>query len=217
MIHTNNLDIFMKSKLIILLSALVNLGITQEQHPWEKPTIQGFGIYDTNLDYTEGFGAYMDLHLRPSTKNFDNGGGSYDYNTQFLKTNYGVENQVYDPFQRSQEHNEKILKAVAEHSFDTATSNSVLNVIDFFSSRLDHIFLSCESLKDLGIAYFKIWEGNGSSKGQSMPYGYQSNRPTKSYQEEVEKIFDQGNVVTDLKRNLIIAYKNNGCKKAPKI
>ena len=46
-----------------------------------------------------------------------------------------------------------------------------------------------------------------------MTYGYQANRLTKSYQSEVEKIFDEGNVVVDFKRNLIIAYKNTGCKK----
>lgn len=203
----------MKTCFIISIFLLSILGFTNEQQPWEKPTVEAFGIYGGVLDYTEGFGAYMDLQLRPGTKNFDNGGGSHDYNTMFLKTNYAIENQVYDPFQRSQEENEKILKAVAEHSFDTATSNSVLNVIDTPLHRLNHIFLSCQSLKDFGPAYFKIWEGDRSSKAKVLLYGYQANRPTESYQTEVEQIFRRGNVVVDAKRNLIIAYKNSGCNK----
>jgi hypothetical protein len=199
-------------KFVALFVLLTGIGFAQDQKSWEKPTVQGFSIYDEKLDYSEGFGAYMDLHLQPGTKNFDNGGGSHSYNTIFLKDNYGVENQVYDPFQRPHEENEKVLKEVAEHSFDTATSNSVLNVIDSPSHRFEHIFISCDSLKDFGAAYFKIWEGDRSSKGRSLPYGYQANRPTQSYQEEVEKIFDRGNVVVDFTRHLIIAYKNNGCK-----
>jgi hypothetical protein len=201
----------MWSKIILSIFALADIG--QEQQSWEKGTVEGFGIYDHQLDYTEGFGAYMDLHLQPGTKNFDNGGGSHDYNTMFLKTHYGVENQVYDPFQRKEEHNEKVLQAAAEHSFDTATSNSVLNVIDHFPSRFTHILLSCESLKDFRPAYFKVWEGDRSSKGQSLAYGYQSNRPTESYQDEVEQVFGKGNSVVDFKRHLIIAYKNHGCQK----
>ena len=203
----------MNSKFIFSLLLYVGFVFAQEQQPWEKPTVEGFGLYDGKLDYTEGFGAYMDLNLRPGTKNFDNGGGSHDYNTIFLRDIYGVENQVYDPFQRLQEHNENVLKAVADHSFDTATSNSVLNVIDRPSFRLGHIFLSCNALKDFGVAYFKIWEGDGSSIDQFLSYGYQANRLTKTFQEDVEKIFDKGNVVTDFKRHLIIAYKNRGCTK----
>ncbi len=201
-------------KTFILFLTISSTLLSQEQKSWEKPTIKGFGIENEQLDYTEGFGAFMDLQLRPGTKNFDNGGGSHKYNTLFLKENYGVENLVYDPFQRSKEHNESILKAVDQHTFDTATSNSVLNVIDLPQARLDHIFLSCNSLKDYGTAYFKTWQGDGSSKGKYSSHGYQSNLPTYSYQDEIEQIFSKGNVVTDTLRNLIIAYKNSGCKKA---
>lgn len=203
----------MKFKFVVYYLLITISSFATEQKSWEKPTVEGFGIHEGALDYTEGFGAYMDLPLQPGTKNFDNGGGSHDHNTTFLKNHYAVENQVYDPFQRSEEHNEKVLKEVTEHSFDSATSNSVLNVIDSLAHRFTHILLSCESLKDFRPAYFKIWEGDRSSEGKFFPYGYQANRLTGSYQGEVEQVFGRGNVVIDFSKNLIIAYKNTGCSK----
>ncbi|MES2200472.1 MAG: hypothetical protein V4489_09965 [Chlamydiota bacterium] len=185
--------------------------IFAEQTPWINETVPGFSLDKGKLDYTEGLGAYMDLHLKVGTKNFDNGGGSHDYNTLFLKDNFGVDNFVYDPFQRSEEHNNKVLEEVKKKDFDTVTSNSVLNVIDDLKSRFNHIFLSCESLKNHGKAYFRIYEGDGSSLPKTLDYGFQSNRSTKSYQEEVEYVFQKGNVVTDYRNHLIIAYKNNDC------
>lgn len=203
----------MKIIIIASLFLFTNSCFAIEQKPWEKATVETFGIENGKLDYTEGLGAYLDLPLQPGTKNFDNGGGSYDYSTQFLRKHYAIENHVYDPFQRPKEQNETVLKAVTAHSFDTATSNSVLNVIDSLTHRMTHILLSCESLKNFRPAYFKIWEGDSSSIGKFHSYGFQANRPTASYQNEVEQVFGKGNVVVDFNKNLIIAYKNNGCNK----
>ncbi|MBA3957580.1 MAG: hypothetical protein H0X51_04185 [Parachlamydiaceae bacterium] len=204
----------MKNTTIHLLTLLTSLTAFcySEQTPWTEKTVQGFSFYQDKLDYTEGFGAYLDLHLRPNTKNFDNGGGSHNFNTTFLEEVYSVTNVVYDPFQRSDEHNSIVLSQVSAHEFDTTTSNSILNVIDNQSTRFKHIWLSCEALKAHGVAYFRIFEGNGSFQDQHLSYGYLSNRLAQSYQHEVEKIFEKGNVVTDIKRRLIIAYKNSGCK-----
>lgn len=181
------------------------------QIPWKKETAQGFTIEQGKLETTEGFGAYMDFCLKPNTKNFDNGGGTHDYNTQFLQKYQGVINIVYDPFQRSEEDNRKALAAVQEHDFDTATSNSVLNVISSKEARAKHIALSCQALKKGGIAYFKVYPGDGSGKALQREGSYQSNQSARSYQEEVEQIFGQGNVVTDIEKDMIVAYKNSDC------
>jgi len=74
-----------------------------------------------------------------------------------------------------------------------------------------HITLSCKSLKNGGIAYFKVYPGNRSNKESYTDWGYQSNRQAISYQEEVEMIFGKGNVVVDTTADLIIAYKNSDC------
>lgn len=167
-----------------------------------------FSIYKDQLDYTQGFGAFMDLRLKPKTINFDNGGGKYDFASQFLEKNFGVTNIVYDPFLRSENENKKALSLVQEHIFDSSTSNSVLNVIQNSQDRQEHIFLSCEALKEYGVAYFKIFEGD---KDSTFIF-HQENRSAISYQKEIERVFGKGNVVTDVNQNLIIAYKNCGCK-----
>ena len=197
-----------------MIGLFISLHAADEQAAWKDPTVQGFSIYKGQLDYTEGFGAYLDIPFRPMTKNFDNGGGSHDYNTQFLREILGVENIAYDPYQRPKEQNEKALELVAKQVFDTATSNSVLNVIDTLHNRLEHILLSCEALKKYGAAYFKVFDGNHSSEGQWLSYGYQANQPVDFYQKEVEQVFGAGNVVTDQLKHMIIAYKNSGCKDA---
>ncbi|HSX10984.1 MAG TPA: hypothetical protein VLF94_04640 [Chlamydiales bacterium] len=197
--------------LFIVVAFVALLGSSAEQQPWTGATVEGLGTENGRPDYTEGVGAFTNLRLKPGTKNFDNGGGSHDTNTLFLRDTYAIENWVYDPFQRSKEHNETVLEAVAHHDFDTSTSNSVLNVIDDFSQRLRHIFLSCDSLKEFGAAYFLIWEGDRSSEEKRLSYGYQANRLVGSYQSEIERIFGSGNVVTDFQRKLIIAFKNGGC------
>jgi len=193
--------------------ATLILSLLLTQTPWEAKTVQGYSLYQGNLDDTEGFGAYMDLPLKPLTRNFDNGGGTHDYNSKFLSKYYGVENQVYDPFQRTEQENVKVLSKVHTHTFDTSTSMSVLNVIDTLPARLNHIFLSCEAIKAFGTAYFKIFENNGTGKEEWNTYGYQANRPTQEFQKEVEGVFGKGNVVTDTVCHLLIAYKNSDCTK----
>lgn len=206
-----------KNIIIFLISISLHLNGTElEQTSWIKETAQGFTIENGELETTEGFGAYLDYCLKPNTKNFDNGGGTHDYNTIYLKRYHGVTNSVYDPFQRSVEHNETVLAEVENHDFDTATSNSVLNVIDTKESRLQHIALSCRALKEGGIAYFKVYPGNSSLVGNYTAGGYQSNRPAKTYQDEIEAMFGKGNVVVDTMRHLIIAYKNSNCGQLPK-
>ncbi len=204
----------MNKILLIALTSIISFNLQSEesQTAWKKETVQGFPVFEGQLEITEGFGAYLDFCLRPNSKNFDNGGGSHDYNTQFLKNYHGVSNYVYDPFQRSEEVNATTLNEIKKHDFDTATSNSVLNVINTHEARIKHISLSCEALKEGGIAYFKIYPGDRSQVEKKLADSYQSNRSAASYQEEVEQVFGKGNVVVDGKREMIIAYKNSSCK-----
>lgn len=183
------------------------------QTPWTYPTVQGFRIYQGKEDYTSGLGAFMDMDLRPNTKNFDNGGGAWEFNTTFLRRHYGVENHVYDPYNRTPEHNNTVIVLVDQHLFDTTTSCSVLNLIDLEDARYEHIFLSCKALKEHGVAYFKVYPGDGSGQEEYFEdsKGFQANKYASAFQKEVEAIFGEGNVLTDVKHDMIIAHKNCGC------
>ncbi len=156
-----------------------------------------------SIDNTEGIRAYDDLRLQSGTVNFDNGGGGcstdLDANTRHLLERYDVTNHVYDKFKRSEEHNNRVMELVSRGDFDTSTSNSVLNVIACPVQRSQHIQLSFDALRSGGVAYFKVWSGdgtgvettssNGTSSDSSNQSSYQSNRPAADYLDEVKKIF----------------------------
>ena len=59
---------------------------------------------------------------KKGTINLDLGGGAYDAGTNFLKQ-FGVKNFIYDPFNRSGAHNQKIINAIMNKGvkFDTVT------------------------------------------------------------------------------------------------
>src|SRR5271165_2513747 len=101
-----------RSWMLIIFNFASFLLLSEEakQIPWSQETVKGISIDQDKVDYTEGFGAFLDLGLRPNTQNFDNGGGSYNFNTTLLNDLYGVKNVVYDPYQRSEEENRKALE-----------------------------------------------------------------------------------------------------------
>lgn len=93
---------------------------------------------------------------------------------------------------------------VERGDFDTATSMSVLNVIEDRESRIAHIKLLKSSLKKNGIAYFKIWQGNKSGIKDLAIKFHQNNLKLEFYAPEIEEIFTKSKILQE--KNLIIAY-----------
>jgi len=122
-----------------------------------------------------------------------------------MKDMHGVSNYVYDPYNRDDEHNSKVASVIANGKSDTATVNNVLNVIKEPEIREHVIKQALNAVKDDGAAYFIVHEGNRSGEGGSTSKGWQENRPTQSYVDEIAKHFP------DVQRRgkLIIARKNS--------
>jgi hypothetical protein len=176
-----------------------------DQTAWNRPTVDGVSyLPNGEIDRTEGVGAFMDLPLEKATRNLDVGGGAHESNTSYLATR-GVTNYVYDPYARSEGHNQKILQIVRSSPVDSVTSMSILNVIDDNAARLVHIQLCKKSLKSGGKTYFKVWAGNGSGKGEYILGGYQSNRDAKSYIEDVRQVFGEKQVTYDENLKVLVA------------
>ena len=76
---------------------------------------------------------------KEGTTNVDIGGGRFDKASEYLKDTYGVENLVFDPFNRDAESNRKIAERVRDNKVDTVTCNNVLNVIKEKESRANVI------------------------------------------------------------------------------
>lgn len=114
--------------------------------------------------------------------NLDYGGGRYDTSTRYLDC-FGISNYVYDPYNRSADHNRDALR----HEFDSVTLLNVLNVIDSREERLHVIRDAYDRLRD-GIMIIQIYEGNKSGFGTiSKKQTYQGNRATEFYLDEVKE------------------------------
>lgn len=160
------------------------------------------------LDNTEGlvpFDMFFD-NTQQGSRNLDVGGGQYDTATEHMEKFYGVTNLVYDPYNRTKNHNESVVQEVSNHPVDTATSFSILNVILNEQDRKNHIGFIFNSLKADGQAFFTIWRGNGTG----IPSDSQSNRDARSYLAEVAGIFGHANAYSpnDDIGNTIVAKKS---------
>lgn len=155
------------------------------------------------IDETEGFAAMDSLPFKKNSRNFDIGGGQFDSISEHLKFFYKVDNVIYDPFNRSEEHNRKVLSEVKANPVDSVTSISVLNVILDANERKNHLQLAYNSLKSGGIAFFKVYRGDGSGKASEI----QSNQPAAYYLQEITDVFGNGLIPKDDLGNTIIAKK----------
>ena len=134
----------------------------------------------------------------------DIGGGKFDNAVERLKK-LGAKLYIYDPFNRTQEHNYNTAKAVADGGADVAVSNNTLNVIAEKENIHRVIAQTHNALRDGSKAYFTVFEGDRSSEGKVTTAGYQRNEPTESYMNAVRKVFGDnvvrnGKIITATKQ-----------------
>lgn len=166
---------------------------------------QDYGSAGTSINANKlptGFGLISKRGgWQPGTTNLDMGGGRFDNATEML-AEQGVTNLIFDPYNRSEEHNRKVAQEVYSNKVDTTTCNNVLNVINTKGARSNVILQCAKALKPGGVSYFTVYEGNGTGRGAvSKNDCWQENRKTEDYVSEIEQHY------RDVKRvgKLIIA------------
>lgn len=153
---------------------------------------QQYGSAGTSINKTMVPAIFGAVDWKPNTKNLDIGGGRYDTATEFLSTK-GVQNAIYDPYNRPQEHNDAILNG--HRTYDSVTVSNVLNVIKEEEVRLAVIRMAFNFSRNGAIAHFYIYEGNKRGIGkESKPGCWQENRKTTTYITEIESVFGKGSV-----------------------
>jgi ribosomal protein S18 acetylase RimI-like enzyme len=165
---------------------------SEEEQPEQKISSAGTSLRQVPA-------VFKAIPWKKGTLNADLGGGKYDEFTNALQTQ-GVENVIYDPYNRSAEHNQAAMDRIAGNA-DTATISNVLNVIAEPAARDQVIRQAADAIKPEGEAYFSVYIGDGSGKGKETPRGYQLNRKLADYIEEIERHF--GSVTK--KGNILIA------------
>ena len=150
---------------------------------------QEFTSENTSINATRLPAVFKMVKFEPGTVNLDYGGGKFDNVADYL-TQYDVVNLVYDPFNRTAEHNQEVIQLLREHGgADTATLSNVLNVIKELEVRLNVLRNISKLLKSGGELYITVYEGNGTGVGGVTKSGYQLNRKTADYLEEIQQVF----------------------------
>jgi hypothetical protein len=118
----------------------------------------------------------------------DYGGGKYDQLTAAL-AKMKVRNLIYDPFNRSKEHNALVLQLVTTRPASHGICSNVLNVIREPAVRQKVLRDLARWVEPGGNVFITVHEGDKSSKGKQTSKGWQSNRPAKNYMREIKKVF----------------------------
>lgn len=170
--------------------------IVRQKYTSAKTSIKqvpaGFGIVDKHFGW------------QPGTINLDIGGGKYDLMTNALKEK-GVRNLIYDPYNRSQEHNGNVIHEVLRlKGVHSATIFNVLNVIKERQRQIDVIKLAYEALKLGGIVFVRSTYMNPAKRSGVTKSGtFQHYKTQKEYLEIVREVFPKA----ELKFGIIYAKK----------
>jgi len=124
----------------------------------------------------------------------DYGGGKYDLLSKALAY-MNIVGIVYDPFNRSAEHNDCVVSGFEHQPAPVAFCSNVLNVIREPGARVDALEKIDDLLAPGGKAFFTVYEGDRSSHGKKTSKGWQAHKPTKSYLREIRKVFLKAEIV----------------------
>lgn len=144
--------------------------------------------------------------LKPNTINLDIGGGKYDEMTNYFNE-HGIKNYVYDPFNKSEEHNKMVIKKTENGQCDSVTIFNVLNVIKEEHIQLLILKQALNAIKDSGNVYIY---SNYYIKGKTAREiknrdSYQHNYKLSDVLHIVRKVFPDA--IIDSKFKYIIANK----------
>lgn len=110
----------------------------------------------------------------------DYGGGKYDLGVNFLREK-GFRAEVYDPFNRSQAHNERVLAA----RYTSVLLSNVLNVIKEKEIRLQVVAHALSLGKKV---FITVYCDKNKCEGMTKD-GYQMHKPLPFYVSEIKEYF----------------------------
>lgn len=150
---------------------------------------QEFSSAATSINSTKLPAIYNMVNFRPGAVVVDFGGGKFDNAVNYLKDK-DVTLLVYDPYNRSAEHNKEVLRILKEHGgADAAVNSNVLNVIKEPEAR-EAVLRNIKKITKRGAPiYITVYEGRGDGAEGPTKSGYQLNRKTGDYMDEVGRVF----------------------------
>lgn len=166
---------------------------------------QEFDSAKTSINSKKLPAVYRMIQLQPGTVGVDFGGGRWDSAVEYLR-DQDVTLCVYDPYNRSAEHNRKVLRTLrANGGADFAVNSNVLNVIKEPEARKGVLENIKKITKSGAPIYITVYEGRGDAKEGVTKSGYQLNRKTADYLEEIQEVFPDAK-----RRGKLIVATNKG-------
>lgn len=166
---------------------------------------QEFDSAKTSINSKKLPAVYRMIKLQPGTVGVDFGGGRWDSAVEYLR-DQDVTLCVYDPYNRSAEHNREVLRTLrANGGADFAVNSNVLNVIKEPEARKGVLENIKKITKSGAPIYITVYEGRGDAKEGVTKSGYQLNRKTADYLEEIQEVFPDAK-----RRGKLIVATNKG-------
>ena len=146
------------------------------------------------------------VKIPQGTTGVDFGGGSFDNAVEHIR-DLGATLCVYDPYNRSAEHNSEVLKTLKSNGgADWAINSNVLNVIKEPEARKAVLKNISRITKSGAPVYITVYEGRGDGQEGATKSGYQLNRKTQDYLAEIQEVFPDA----VRKGKLIVAHNGRG-------
>ena len=167
---------------------------------------QEFDSAATSINSSKLPAVYNMVKFNPGDVVVDFGGGKFDNAVNYLK-DQDVTLLVYDPYNRSAEHNKDVLRVLKEHDgADAAVNSNVLNVIKEPEAR-NAVLQNIKKITKKGAPiYITVYEGTGKGNEGPTKSGYQLNRKTSDYIDEISQVFSnvtrKGKLITAINESL---------------
>jgi hypothetical protein len=136
------------------------------------------------------------VDFEPGTVNLDVGGGKFDTATIALAKK-GVENLIFDPYNRSHDHNIEVEKRLDKNKADTATLSNVLNVIKEKQDRIIALKNAYNNVKKGGVVWIKVYKSTNREKYNEKLDSYQLGWDTEEYIPEVIAVFGNAQKISN--------------------
>ena len=177
----------------------------EEENWFLKSVPQEYTSENTSINKAKLPAVYNLIKLKPGSLVVDFGGGKWDTAVEhFAKEDITI--LVYDPYNRSAEHNREVLKILRENGgADAAVNSNVLNVIKEPEARKNVLENIARITKPGAPIYITVYEGRGDNQEGPTKSGYQLNRKTADYLEEIQEVFPDAT----RKGKLIIAHNSS--------
>lgn len=150
---------------------------------------QEFDSAETSINSNKLPAIYRMISIPEGTVGIDFGGGKWDNTVEHVR-DLGATLCVYDPYNRSAEHNKEVIRTLrANGGADWAINSNVLNVIKEPEARRAVLENISKITKPGAPIYITVYEGRGDGNEGQTKSGYQLNRKTQDYLDDIREVF----------------------------